>query len=88
MANMANLRNPDSVNWNEPFKPGENLRILTPIAQARVPKWARRHLAAMTPERRAELEHEWMEAEAAVPSVRNPISDELKARADAEWEQL
>ncbi len=47
---------------------------------------ARRHLAAMSTERRAALEAEWLAAEDAVSSVCEPISAETKARANAEWE--
>ncbi len=48
---------------------------------------ARRHMAAMTPERRAMLEAEWMAGEDAVASIREPISDAIKARAEKEWSQ-
>lgn len=82
---MPTLPNPDSINWNAPFRPGENLRILTPIAQPRLPKKDRKHLASMPREYRARLEAEWQAGES--PSIRERISDQIKARADAEWEQ-
>lgn len=44
---------------------------------------ARRHLASLSPERRAQLEREWAEAE----FHREPISAELRERARIEWEQ-
>ncbi len=43
---------------------------------------ARRHLASLSSEHRDALEREWSEAEFR----REPISAEIKARADAEWE--
>jgi hypothetical protein len=43
---------------------------------------ARRHLASLSPARRDALEREWSEAEFR----REPISAEIKARAEKEWE--
>ncbi len=48
---------------------------------------AQRHLAAMSAERRAMLEAKWMAGEDAVASIREPISDAIKARAEKEWSQ-
>lgn len=47
--------------------------------------WARRHLARLAPERREQLEREWLEAATDPRFSRNPNSDEIKARADEEW---
>lgn len=74
-----------AIDWNAPFQPSDDLRVTEPVATARVPRKVREHLAAMSPERRAQLEREWLDAEAAVWSVSNPISPEIKARADQEW---
>ncbi len=48
---------------------------------------AQRHLAAMSAERRTALETEWAAGEDAVASIREPISDAIKARAEKEWNQ-
>lgn len=79
------LPNPDKVDWNAPFRAGENLRVLTPIAKAYVPKAERRHLASLPREYRERIEREWQDAEDAVPSVNQRLTPEQKARADAEW---
>lgn len=44
---------------------------------------ARRHLASLSPERRAQLEQEWAEAE----FHREPISADIREHARIEWEQ-
>lgn len=55
------------------------------LIEQREKRSARRRLASMDPERRAQLEREWLEAEdAAWPPPR--ITPELIARANAEWE--
>ena len=75
------------TDWAAPFHPADDLRVHTPIVKARVPRKDRQHLAAMTPERRAALEAEWMAGENAVPSCAEPISADIRALARIEWEQ-
>ena len=49
---------------------------------------AKRHLASLPPERRAQIEREWMEGEAAVQALTAPIklSPERRAMLQAEWD--
>lgn len=84
---MRNLPNPDSIDWNAPFRAGDNLRILVPIASVHVSRKTREHLASMPREYHERLEREWQAGEDAVHSVSDRTSDEIKARAAAEWEE-
>lgn len=72
-------------NWEAPFRPGENLRVTTPILEFVMSKQTRADLNAMDPEYRARLEREWAEAAGVTGE---PISDAIKARAAAEWEKF
>ena len=76
-----------AIDWNAPFHPSDDLRVTIPIAKANTPRKVRQHLADMPEERREALEREWLDAEAAVPSVCEPVSPELRERARIEWEQ-
>ena len=80
----ANIPNPDHVDWSAPFRPGENLRIFTPVAVPELPKKDRARLAAMTPGRRAQLDADWFVgqvSEVDTPEYRAMIRE----RADKEW---
>lgn len=83
----AAARQRSLIDWDAPFQPDDDLRITTPVHKANVPRRERRYLAEMPQERREQLEREWLEAEAAVPPVGNQISDEIKRRAEREWEK-
>ena len=63
------------------------LRIETPILEYVMSKQTRRHLASMDPERLAKLQADWADGEAA-NSISEPISPEIKALADKEWNEL
>lgn len=84
----SRLPNPDTIDWNAPYRFGENLRVLTPILPVILSKATRDHLANMPREYRERLEREWREGEAAVPSIAEPISPEHRQRADREWADL
>ena len=63
--------------------------VIDHAAERRASEHARKHLAKLTAERRAQLEREWREAEAESTAwLDRRISPELKARADREWRQL
>lgn len=83
----AAARQRAKINWDVPFQPGDDLRIRTPIIDEPLTRRTCEHLDSLSPERREQLEREWLEAEAAVPPVGNQISDEIKRRAEREWEK-
>lgn len=72
------------INWEARYHPLDDLRVTTPVLEYVQSKQTREHLASMDPERRAQLERDW--AEGARNPHGEPISDALRARAAAEWE--